>query len=220
MLSGSRDYSYAPLVLAFAGALRAAGLGVARLWSLVVLLAAAACVRELVSPADPAARDRALFFVVTLAIGIPGTFLLLHFLRLPTQIWYYQSLLAALALCADGALALRGEVSRAETGAKLVLAVCAIALGAPAEWRSRTASMTNVDVIADRLDREAAPEDLILVQREVSPTFDRYYGGPARWITFTRNPESPIPGYAHGQGEGCSARRIRSDPNWIASPPR
>jgi len=153
----------------------------------------AACAREFLpsrQPPCPAARDRVLFLLVALAIGVPGIFLVLHFLRLVTHIWYYQALVAVLATCADGAFAVRGEASRPATGARLALAACAIVLGAHATWNSRAFRMTNADVIAARLDEQAVPADLIVVTPyQMSASFERYYRGLAPWITLPEVPD-------------------------------
>jgi len=188
-----QDWSYSVLFKTFSDLLRAAGAGMFRLWWLVVLLSLAACAREFLpsrQPPCPAARDRVLFLLVALAIGVPGIFLVLHFLRLVTHIWYYQALVAVLATCADGAFAVRGEASRPATGARLALAACAIVLGAHATWNSRAFLMTNADVIAARLDEQAAPADLIVVTPyQMSASFERYYRGLAPWITLPEVPD-------------------------------
>jgi hypothetical protein len=179
--------SYAYLFRIFSHALEAAGARVPQLFWLFVLLGAAACVREIVSPRAPIARDRALLLLITLAIAIPGTFVALASLRILTQIWYYQSLLCVMVICADGGLALRGPLcgeSRWETGAKLALVGAAVALCAPVVWQTRTFRLTNVDAITAGLDREAASGDLVVVTPyELSASFGRYYAGAAPWIT-------------------------------------
>jgi hypothetical protein len=180
-----RDWGYAALFDTFLDALRTAGTWAPWVWCLMVVLALAACAREILAPCDrPTAQDRARFFLIALAIGVPGYFLLLDSLRLVTQIWYYQSLIAVLALCIDGALVLGSGTSRWATVAKFALASGAIALGAAAASDSRGFVLTNVDAIAARLERDAAPEDLVLVARYLtSPSFERYYRGPTPWIT-------------------------------------
>jgi hypothetical protein len=176
--------SYAYLFRTFSRALETAGAGVPQLFWLAVLLGTAACVREIVAPREPAARDRALFLLITLAIGVPATFFALDSLRILTQIWYYQSLLCVMAVCAEGGIALRGGASRWEATAKLALLIAAVVLSAPVVWQSRTFRLTNVDAITTALDREAAPDDLIVVTPyEFSASFDRYYAGAAPWIT-------------------------------------
>jgi hypothetical protein len=189
------DWGYAVLFAKFADALLGAGVWVARfwvsalahaVWGVVLVFAFAACMRELLSRrgVDTTAEDRSLFLLVTIAIAVPGYFALLDSLQVVTQVWYYQSLIALLALSTDGALSLRSEVSRFEAGAKLALAAAGLALAAPVAWERRATRMTNVDEIAARLEREAMPADLVLVtQYLISASFDRYYRGQTPWIT-------------------------------------
>ena len=63
-----------------------------------------------------------------------------------------------------------------------VVVVAAIVSGGI--WQRAQVRMTNLDVVAARLSREAVDGDLILIHPWFcGPTFDRYYKGNAPWFT-------------------------------------
>lgn len=63
-----------------------------------------------------------------------------------------------------------------------VVAVAAALL--PGVWQSACGRMTNLDFVAQRLNREAGKEDLVLVHPWFcGVTFNRYYTGSAEWLT-------------------------------------
>jgi hypothetical protein len=126
-------------------------------------------------------RDLVLFSVVGLLVGIAGFAFFLKLASLPTQPWYYLSLMAFVAVCLDAILAESCQWARAVLiGFAIVTALAACWLGLPAiECRQ-----TNVDLIAARLAKEAAPDDYIIVNPwYCGVTFQRYYQGRTPWTT-------------------------------------
>jgi hypothetical protein len=129
--------------------------------------------------------DVALMAAVTLPAALASYFAYLHLIaRLPTQYWYYLSLMIVLALCLDVGVWL--AASRVRYGPWLRVAAVGLAavLGAR-DVRARVdVRMTNVDVVARRIASDARAVDLVVVVPWVAGiTFQRYYAGAAPWIT-------------------------------------
>ena len=90
---------------------------------------------------------------------------------------HYVPLLMMAALCLD--VALRSQPLRWRAGVALTLVLIALA-GLPAGLDRVTARQTNVDAVAERIERLAAPQDLVLLRSWSSAiSFCRYYDGPA-----------------------------------------
>ncbi len=175
------------LLQVFGGAAVSGVPGLGTLWMAAPALALAGCALALRDPAadGPAARERALYVTVTAAVALVAYFVYLRDVaRLPSQFWYYLSLLVLLALACDVGIALLAE--RRRWGVWLRIAVVALAAlpvarGASAMVATR---MTNVDLIARALAPEARPNDLVVVVPWVCGiTFARYWQGDAPWIT-------------------------------------
>lgn len=100
-----------------------------------------------------------------------------------THPWYYLAFLALAAVCLD---AIFGQASEApgwrlaRLAVTLLFAITAFAQSAEA-LRVRS---TNIDLVAARLNADAAPGDLVLVnQWECAISLNRYYHGNARMMT-------------------------------------
>jgi len=77
-----------------------------------------------------------------------------------------------------------------------VAALAALALAAVPAWSRLAVRRTNVDLVAEVLSREATREDLVVLSPWfLHPSFQRYYRGPAPWITVPDLPWSPITRY-------------------------
>ncbi|HYN81582.1 MAG TPA: hypothetical protein VES88_08780 [Gemmatimonadaceae bacterium] len=128
-------------------------------------------------------RRLVLFALVSLVVGVVGTFVFLDQLSWFTRPWYYITLLALAAVCIDalfGAVIHTVPLRIARLGIVLLLAAATI-LPAAGESRQR---MTNVDLIASRLHQIGRPGDLILVNGWYpGVSFSRYYRGPVSWMT-------------------------------------
>ena len=125
-------------------------------------------------------KDLCLFAVVALAAGTLGFLIFLKIASLPTANWYYIPLMVFAALCLDVIMALAPK--GATTG--ITLLCCAIlGLSFPAVWQGVHRRQTNIDTIAALLEREARPDDLIVVDPwACAVSFNRYYKGAAPWL--------------------------------------
>jgi hypothetical protein len=87
----------------------------------------------------------------------------------------------AVAIDALVASMARGGWTRA---IRLAVILTAAIVLLPGIWPRVQARMTNVDLVAQRLNREAGNEDLILIHPWFcGVTFNRYYTGSAEWLT-------------------------------------
>jgi hypothetical protein len=132
-------------------------------------------------PGAPANGDLPLFAGVTLLAAFAGFAGFLWYAALTTEPWYFLPLLALTATAFELGLPLASRHFRA---AIFGFAAMTLALAIPAAPGDLNWRFTNVDLVAQRLTKEAGPGDFIIV----SPwycgiTFDRYYKGPASWNT-------------------------------------
>ena len=131
----------------------------------------------------PPDSDSVRFFLIVIVATTVAYYIFLKLLRFPTEIWYY---LAWMAVVAVGIDALLGRIGRDERTRAVRLAAIVVfaALLVGGIWQRTHVRMTNLDVAATRLSREAGDGDLILVHPWFcGPTFDRYYTGKAAWLT-------------------------------------
>jgi hypothetical protein len=130
---------------------------------------------------SPIANDGPLFAAVTLLAAVAGFAGFLRFAALISEPWYFLPLLALTAAAFELGLPLASRHFRAVI---FGFSAATIALAIPAargdlDWR-----FTNIDLVAQRLTKEAGPGDFIIVHPWFCGiTFDRYYQGPASWNT-------------------------------------
>jgi len=125
-----------------------------------------------------------LFFpIAVIALSIFAYYGFLKILSYATRPWYYLPLLCAVA----GAIDLTGGIlSRAQwfRVARLVIAIAALSILPFKLWSVALERLTDIDVIAHKLEQEAAPNDLIVLNPwHFAPSFYRYYHGSTPWIT-------------------------------------
>ena len=124
------------------------------------------------------------WFLLTILVALTiAYYIFLTALKFPTEVWYYLVWMGVIAVVIDALIArwVRGDGSRA---LRLVAVVTLAAILAPGVWRRAKVRMTNLDSAAQRLNQEAATEDLILVHPWFcGVTFKRYYTGGAEWLT-------------------------------------
>ena len=188
------NYSLTWLVGVFVHALAPEVPLLAALWAAAPVLAAIGCWlawRLPPSPSTQADKDQAVFVAVTAPAALVTYACYLKYIGVRTQFWYYLPLMGLTALCCDvgtGLLARRlrrGEWVRAAAAAVGALLV---ASGVAATIPVR---MTNLDLMASTLEAEARPDDLIVVLPwYCGITFQRYYRGPAPWISFLTSPST------------------------------
>ncbi|HKQ60816.1 MAG TPA: hypothetical protein VJS92_05975 [Candidatus Polarisedimenticolaceae bacterium] len=158
---------------AFGGGL----VGVAWLWLLLPLV----CLTRGLFFRTSARDHDSTLFAGTLLVAAPCAFLLLMLgMRVPTQPWYYVPLIALCAPCLEAIVAAAADRPRwrwARLGGAAVLA----GLLALAAWNTAHTRQTNLDLIARELERQAGPQDLVVLDPwYCGITFRRYYRGAAR----------------------------------------
>jgi len=105
-------------------------------------------------------------------------------------------------------IALQLVLERRPRPGKAVLAVVAVFLTAGPAWSWLSLQRTNVDRVAQVLEREARADDLVILSPWfLHPSFQRYYTGSADWITVPDLPASPITRY-----DLFMQAMLRSDP--------
>lgn len=157
------------------------------LWLLLVLAALAMAVFCQFRPSGlkvtAGQKDLLLFSAAAVAIGMAGYFLFLKNLKFGTQSWYYSSLMAVTALAIDAVLSVLGNWERGRK-LRLVFVVVALGLLTPPAWKATGRRMTNMDLIAKRLNESANKKDLIVVNPwYCGISFQYYYSGQAAWTT-------------------------------------
>lgn len=152
-----------------------------------------------ISLSSPAERlpgaDVRLFAVLALVLGIAAQLLFQEFLGYTPRAWYDLPLLALVACALEPLVA---ELCRTPLArlARIALAVALAAAMLPYELPRLRLRMTNADLVAHRLASAAAPDDLVLVSPwYYGVSFDRYYRGPATWMTLPDLPEHGVHRY-------------------------
>jgi hypothetical protein len=129
------------------------------------------------------AEERVLFALSSVVVALTAFFLWLNVLGFPTQPWYYipPMLMAGLAFDAIWpALVPSYEAKLARVG----VVMAGGALGVFSAYSGVHIRQTNVDVLAERLEKLAAPGDFILVDQWYNgATFSRYFSGATPWNT-------------------------------------
>lgn len=132
---------------------------------------------------NEARTERVLFGLVTLIIGTVGYAGFIAVLGYLTQPWYYIAVVAFAATCIEIVLSSiwTTELSLLVRGG---VAVAIMAVGIYPAWQALHFRQTNVDVVAAQLQMQAAPDDIILINRWIyGVSFRRYYRGPTKFET-------------------------------------
>ncbi|HWY41567.1 MAG TPA: hypothetical protein VNX27_12325 [Chthoniobacterales bacterium] len=124
-----------------------------------------------------------LFLTATCVLSILTYYAFLKILSYATRPWYYLPLLCALA----GAIDLAGRILSSDQLfriARILFAIVALFFLPFKLWAIAQERLTDIDVLAHKLEQEAAPNDLIVVNPwHFAPSFFRYYHGSTPWIT-------------------------------------
>jgi len=138
--------------------------------------------RQPVRKAD-VGEEVVLFTFASVVIAFGGFFVWLRLLGFPTQPWYYVPPMTLLCLALDAtwpALLSGQRAGLVRLGGVTVGAV----LGFVSAFAAVSVRQTNVDVLAARLAKFAAPGDFILVdQWHNGASFSRYFSGSTPWTT-------------------------------------
>ena len=104
--------------------------------------------------------------------------------ELPTQVWYYVGIMAFLAAVFDVGVDLLVAGHWIGRCVRMATAATVVAIVYPTIWPQMQVRLTNVDLVAQKLESVAAPDDLIVVARWwPGVTFQRYYHGRASWTS-------------------------------------
>jgi len=134
---------------------------------------------------EPGWTAAAAFAGLTIVCAVAANAIFLERLGYPPRPWYFLPLMTLLASALD---TIFGALARSRGGRFAALRVAAVALVAAAQavptWQHLTTRQTNADLVAREVARAAAPEDLVVVLPwYYGVSFNRYYAGPARWLT-------------------------------------
>jgi hypothetical protein len=156
------------------------------LWCACVSLAIAASIKRLWilrrEKSSPEAR-LLLYLAAGGALSIFTYYVFLKTLSYATRPWYYLPLLCALAGTIDlmGGILSRDQWFRI---ARILFAIAALSFLPFKLWNVAHQRLTDIDIIAHKLEQEAAPSDLIVINPwHFAPSFYRYYRGSTPWIT-------------------------------------
>jgi hypothetical protein len=147
-------------------------------WVLLLVLGVANMARH-----EEEAGDVRLFRLLAIPAALAAQYGLFGVLGYLPKIWYFLPLLALAASALDGLTAgLQMPRLALATGIALLLL--------PAASREARLRMSNVDLVASRLEANAVEGDLVLVNPWFyGVSFQRYYQGRARWMTVPNLPD-------------------------------
>jgi hypothetical protein len=158
-------------------------------WIWAILFLAAVVMGCLLLPATknrpPAETESELaWFLLTIMLATAiAYYVFLKLLKFPTEVWYYLVWMGVMAVAIDALLARMMRDDRQRL-LRLVAVLILAAILLPGVWQRASVRMTNLDLVAERLNQEAGKEDLILMHPWFcGVTFHRYYKGSAEWLT-------------------------------------
>jgi hypothetical protein len=132
-------------------------------------------------PGRKTAEDLSLFLAVTVVLALAGFGLFLWLTAVATQPWYFLPVMALVAACLDSAMQ---PMHRYFSAALLAFALGTTLLAFPMARINTMSRLTNVDLLARRLTKEAKPEDYVVVAPWFCGiSFARYFKGPSAWAT-------------------------------------
>ena len=128
-------------------------------------------------------RDLLLFALFVIPLAVLAQF---GFLRLMRNIVIQRYHLACISLVAAGASVIAANISWRYWRSYGRIAVGVMAMGAVAlaPWGKLNERKSNIDVVAHRVETDAGPNDLIVVNdAQLGISFNHYYRGTNRWMT-------------------------------------
>src|SRR5690242_17216430 len=148
-----------------------------------------------------------LFLVAVSIFSVVAYYGFLKLLSYATRPWYYLPLLCAVAAAID---LMGGILSSLQWFriARIVMAIAAGSLLPPQLWSVAHQRMTDIDILAKKLENEAAPNDLIVINPwHFAPSFYRYYHGSTPWITVPTMSEHRVHRY-----DLMKSKMVETDP--------
>ncbi len=179
-------YSWAELALVALSVLTSRSAIVGVLWAAVVALAIVGSLQQSRAvegrESEPVTTERVIFAVIALLFGFGGTL---------SYLWIsggamerYFAPLAAVASVALFAMATNARAMVFVRAGILLFAVAVAAVMIPFGLALTGERATNADLVAQKLANDANSDDLIvLTTYTYGIAFDRYYRGPAKWMT-------------------------------------
>ncbi|HEX6902424.1 MAG TPA: hypothetical protein VF789_22080 [Thermoanaerobaculia bacterium] len=158
------------------------------IWLLLLVAAVVMTIRaraaaEPGAAGDPAAADARLFHLLVIPAAMAAQYGFFTVLRYTPRPWYLLPVIALTASALDS-LFILAERSPASRRIRLAIPALMGVVALPGTVQEATVRMTNVDLVTRKLAREVQPRDLVLVdQWFYGVSFNRYYRGPAVWMT-------------------------------------
>jgi hypothetical protein len=146
---------------------------------------------------EPWRRDVAAFAGLTIVGALLACGIFLETLSYTPRPWYFVPLIALVASALDSAFGVlsHGGGRRFATARMAAVALLAAAEVLPLAQHLNT-RQTNADLVARAVTRAAAPADLVVVVPWFfGVSFNRYYRGPAPWVTLPEIPDHRVHRY-------------------------
>jgi hypothetical protein len=148
-----------------------------------------------------------LFGLLTSLISIAGYYAFLHWLHTLPWPRYFLALICLVAVSVDLIIATLSRFHWVRI-ARVSLVIALLILLPWAAWPQIILRETNIDLVAEMIDRQASPNDLVVVNPwYLGVSFNRYYHGHTRWITSPELTEHRIHRY-----DLLKAKMLESDP--------
>jgi len=127
--------------------------------------------------------DLLLLGLVASVAAISTYYVFLHLLSYTPEVWYYLALLCVGAAATDLIVATLSRFLWIRL-LRLGFVIAALLTIPSAIWPRIIQRQTNIDIVAQKLQKDAAPNDLIVVNPwSVGVSFNWYYRGHTRWLT-------------------------------------
>lgn len=184
-----------------------------RLWWILLLLAGAVVVFFRFFPGNEriknAQKELIWFAVTTILLAVPAYYLFLSKLRFVTQPWYYMPLITVVALSLEAIFAVAENWEQGRLFRLVAFLVILVAAIPPISGVIQL-RMTNVDLIADRLNHSSKKNDLVIVSPYICAiSFGRQYSGSGTSISVP-----PIDNLFH-RYDVVKARMLQPDRNTV-----
>ena len=149
---------------------------------LALLVAGAGSVISSLRRYSPA-RLPLLFTVTTALAALVSQYLVLRAVGYSPQPRYFLGLFAIMTLAAESVLSAFARFNWVRA-ARCAFAAAIFLISCITAWPKLTQRQTNIDIVALTLQQNAAPNDLIVIDREsVGVSFNWYYRGNTHWDT-------------------------------------
>lgn len=153
-------------------------------WAILLIIVVGLAIfgwRRDANPKSGSENDLPLFAAATVISAVAGYCLFLRFAGMPSQSWYWLPLMALAVVCLDAAWpVLRGPLSAIFFGFVAATALISV----PVTARNSEYHLTNVNVLARALSKDAAPQDyIVVVPWFCGISFDHYFKASTPWDT-------------------------------------